>query len=375
MSDQKTCADTLNTTFSPELECGHSLFDELVGPTPDPSGQAVAPANLSAAQAHKLGLLTSGTYGRTSTGLSLSSALQKSLESKLQARLQNLGSTLYKLTWKPWATPSLQSRSRLRASVPRTSATDFSGWVTPTTRDHKDTPGMVAQREGKSRVDQLPRQAYLTGWPTPTTRDYKGESGRGRQERKGHPADTLPNAAALISGWPTPTAMDVVDRKAIRPSRVATGRKSGYLTEDVLHLKGWPTPTATDAIKQGNVSPRPGAMGLSETVSMLRENPQAARLTASGELLIGSSAEMVNGGQLNPALPRWLMACPPAWDECSPNFEHWRNWQDLMARVSPELKAIEPVGSKATETPSTRKPRKSSSKPTSNTNEALDPLI
>lgn len=40
------------------------------------------------------------------------------------------------------------------------------GWTTTTTRDHKDTPGMTAQRDGKDRADQLPRQAYLSGWPT-----------------------------------------------------------------------------------------------------------------------------------------------------------------------------------------------------------------
>ncbi len=26
---------------------------------------------------------------------------------------------------------------------------------------------MTAQRDGKERLDQLPRQAFLTGWPTP----------------------------------------------------------------------------------------------------------------------------------------------------------------------------------------------------------------
>ena len=41
------------------------------------------------------------------------------------------------------------------------------GWTTTTTRDHKDTPGMTAQRDGKDRADQLPRQAYLSGWSTP----------------------------------------------------------------------------------------------------------------------------------------------------------------------------------------------------------------
>jgi hypothetical protein len=98
----------------------------------------------------------------------------------------------------------------------------LSGWTTPTTRDHKDTPGMVATRDGKERNDQLPRQAYLC------------------------------------------------------------------------------TP---------------------------------ARLTASGEMLTGSAAEMESGGQLRPEHSRWLMGYPAEWDVYA-----------------------------ATATPSTRKPRKSSSK-------------
>ncbi len=174
MSLQTICAATPSVTSSLESASGPMLFDELVGMIPVQSGPAPALASLSPRQARKQGLLTSGTYGQTSIGSSSSAALQSSLESRLQARLSSLGSTLYKLTWKPWVTPSGVSRFRLRASVLRISETACSGWVTPTTRDWKDTPGMVAQRDGADRLDQLPRQAYLAGWATPTANQPGG---------------------------------------------------------------------------------------------------------------------------------------------------------------------------------------------------------
>tara|TARA_R110001592_G_scaffold149231_1_gene374694 strand:+ start:1417 stop:1878 length:462 start_codon:yes stop_codon:yes gene_type:complete len=48
----------------------------------------------------------------------------------------------------------------------------------------------------------------VVSWPTATARDHKGPSGAGRQERKGHPADTLPNAIRQPTTWPTPQAFD-----------------------------------------------------------------------------------------------------------------------------------------------------------------------
>lgn len=174
MSRQKNSAGTTSTTFSSESADGLSHCASRDGRTTSPSGPGPARANLSARQASELGLLTTGTYGPPGTGSSSSAALQSSLESRLQARLVNHGSILYRMTWKPRATPARRLLSRLVASAHHISAKDYIGW--PSTA----TPDLTAQ---------------LTAWPTPTVNDSRGgrneTSGRSNPDSKHHPGQTL----------------------------------------------------------------------------------------------------------------------------------------------------------------------------------------
>jgi hypothetical protein len=294
MYSPATYADSANATSSPALESGLTPFAAPDGQMTDLFGPVPARANLSARQAKALGMLTSGTCGQLSTTSLSSAALQQSLESRLRAKTQTLGSTLYTLTWKPWVTPSGRSRFRLRASVRRTSATDFTGWSTPATRDWKDSGADIKPRkDGTERFDMLPRQANLAGWTTPdkTMTQAKSTPPIMGKRKPTDPQISLADQAFHLAGWQTPTATNVQrqspeSHEKRRASREVTGRRS---------------------LAPGN---------LQEQATLYAKGP--ARLTASGELLTGSCAGMESGGQLNPAHSRWLMGLPPAWDACAP---------------------------------------------------------
>jgi len=168
MSHQLSFWDTPNVISSQASVDGPTPCASPVSPMIARSGRDHALANLSARQAKEKGLLTSGTFGQHSSTSSRSAELSLSLANKLQAKTALLGSTLYQLTWKQWDTPAGRSLRLLRGSARRTSESAFTGWPTPTTRDHKD--GSECLNVPINAL--LGRSVWLAGWPTPSAHAF-----------------------------------------------------------------------------------------------------------------------------------------------------------------------------------------------------------
>ena len=321
MSHQLSLWDTTSATSSPGSEAGATRCGLPVGPTISPSGPDHARASLSARQASEKGLLTSGTSGRTGTISSASADLQSSLASRLRQRTASVGSTLYALTWKDRATPSGRLICALRASARRTSdsGSGLSGWPTPAANTFgEDLDKEMARRarlkekhgNGNGAGNTTALVAQMAGWPTPHQNSTTGPGTEGRD------GGMNIQTAAVLAGWPTPSATN--NGAGEEPgAKVERGLNPGLNPADAARLAGWPTPALTDhkgGYEGGRI--RDGQLS-TDRLDLVAQIAGPARLTATGEMLTGSSAAMESGGQLNPAHSRWLMGYPPAWDDCA----------------------------------------------------------
>lgn len=267
MLQQMTLWDTASATSLPESVDGRLPPALPAGATTANSGPAPARASRSRSQAKAPAPMTNGIYGPTSFASSVPDGLLSGWESRLRQRLARIGSTECSLTWKASATPAGRPLSRLVPSMGRTveiacgsSPTERALWVTASARDWKDSPGMATTRsDGRSRIDQLPRQVAAAVWPTPTSlspaKDGNNEAG---------------NSAGLV---------------AIRAHAMAC----------------WPTPISQEA-KAG----------------LHCSNQTTLSMAVHGATTPGSSATTEKPGALNPAFVCWLQGFPPVWESCAP---------------------------------------------------------
>lgn len=270
---QMTLPSIDSATSSPESADGPTLHDSPDGQTTENSGQGRARASRSRSPAKAQAPMTNGTCGHTSFACSVPDGPLSGWESRLRQRLARIGSTECSLTWNASTTPAGRPLSRLVPSMGRTveivsgsSPSEMAFWVTASAQDWKDTPGMATTREdGRSRVDQLPRQVAAACWPTPTSL----APARGGNNEAGNSAGLVAIRAHAMACWPTPTAVDGARGLTTRP--------------------------------QDTGKPLPQKVG-----EVLGVQPH------------GSSDTTEKPGALNPEFVCWLMGFPPEWDVCAP---------------------------------------------------------
>jgi hypothetical protein len=362
---QPTLPGLGNATSSPELEHGVTHSDSQAGPMISTSGQDPVPASPSARRDESAERTTTAISGPSGSGSSASAALQSFLGSRLRALTDSRGSTLFVLTWKERVTPSGLRICALRASVRRTSgsgsgsllsdpmqlrgwptttkedssssarhgymikglpgttlfdAARLAGWATPVSTEIGNTlenyTAMNMTSGARTAITHPSLQAQLTHWPTshwatPAVHDTTGaktpeqiEAMRARAPKReggGPPGISNLNEQATLSAWATPTVAD--SRRGAFASEEAIDKdgRGGQLPTQAT-LSQWGTPVSRDWKGTG----RPGQVATT------------VQLAASGPTSSGPPAETAPTGQLNPALSRWLMGLPPAWDDCVP---------------------------------------------------------
>lgn len=271
---------------SPELRDGRKPCALPDGPTPSPSGPDRPPVSLSAPQESAQAVTMPVTSApdlsswcgpdaplccsvSRSPARMLSDALQSRANAVLDRNLRGLGGMIYRFVWKRQDTPHGRQLFLLRPSARPTSANACSS-----------PPSIFDLPQAGEGGIALKQAVQLAGWPTPMagTPAQNGNNAAGNTDSS--------RKTVALAGWPTAAASDGMGGKGPRQGVSMSGR-----------------------MPDG----RKVTMDLSASVKLALDHSGPARLTASGDLLTGSSAGMSDGGQLNPRLSAWLMGYPEAW--------------------------------------------------------------
>lgn len=270
---------TTNATSSPESADGLSPCGGPDSKTPEESGPAPVPVSRFRALAKDRDTPTSGTCGPLFTASSPSAVLQRSLESRLRARMDANGSPEFALTWKTWDMPAGEPICALRASERRTGGKGCIGWPTPQANKN-----------------------------TKNSRDPKRMKENGSQ--------TCLADAAHLAGWPTPMA----GTKATETYNEAGNTDSGRKTVALVH---WSTPTVQDSANNAGPSQfdrNTHPLNVQATLAGMRHSRGVADTLSAqaGQDASRSNAETARpaGFRLNPRFSLWLMGYPAAWASC-----------------------------------------------------------
>lgn len=245
-----------------------------------------------------------GTSGRSGPSSSRSVDLQRSLESRLRARLEGLGSPLYALKWKHWDMESGEPICAQRGSALRTSGNGSGSWPTPGVFDatNSNTPEQWLARQKRN--------------PNMSSSSF--------------PTALSVGAQMVEAGWGTPTenqpggtAEQALERKR---KAVSEGKQLGVSVTHLVHqaeMAGWVSPTVQDH-SRGTKPPRPQDTGV----------PLSQQV---GQISTGSPAQTASSGQLNPAFSLWLMGFGAEFLWCAPKDRPAPRFRKRGGSTEPEL--------------------------------------